>query len=569
MTFFKYATPATYYILVILWGFIMGFCMRRLQTRKLENRLILILLGVLAIDAFRTLFESLFFGAWYTSVVGFLPQAVHDYLVQPQIVFVPKLLNVVVAAVIIFIILRRWLPEEERNLEFMKTQKRDLTTLVEAQTAELRRTNERLVKEVNARKQAADAIRQSERRYHDLYHSAPVAILSIGTEGHILVANKAAEVFTGYGLVELQSIKVFDLYAEESKGKAKQIFEKFRRGISSENEEIIYIRKDGQKTSGLLSISPVKDENGQILQSRSVIVDITKRKLAEEELEKHREHLEELVQERTAQLGRRVEDVEYLNRAMVNLLEDLRASNANLETTTGRLAEANKELEAFSYSVSHDLRSPLRAISGFSRMLVEDYMDKLDSDGQHQLDVIQSSARDMGQLIDDLLAFSRMGRKEMSSSVIDMDGLVREVFEKLQLAPEASKARLKAEELAPASGDLAMIREVFFNLLTNAIKFSKPRKTPVIEVGCRAEGEDHIYSVKDNGVGFDMKYADKLFRVFQRLHSTEEFEGTGIGLALVQRIIHRHSGRVWAEGKVSQGATFYFSLPRDKEREDG
>jgi light-regulated signal transduction histidine kinase (bacteriophytochrome) len=242
------------------------------------------------------------------------------------------------------------------------------------------------------------------------------------------------------------------------------------------------------------------------------------------------EDLERKVTDRTAELNSRVSDVEYLNRAMMNLLEDLRASNANLETTTSRLAEANKELEAFSYSVSHDLRSPLRAISGFSEMLVEDYMDKLGVDGRHQLEVIQSSARDMGQLIDDLLAFSRMGRKEMSGSVIDMGGLAREVFETLQLAPEASKARLKAEELAPASGDLAMIREVFFNLLSNAIKFRKPQKTPVIEVGCRVEGEEQIYSVKDNGVGFDMKYSDKMFRVFQRLHSTEEFEGTGIGV---------------------------------------
>jgi light-regulated signal transduction histidine kinase (bacteriophytochrome) len=157
----------------------------------------------------------------------------------------------------------------------------------------------------------------------------------------------------------------------------------------------------------------------------------------------------------------------------------------------------------------------------------------------------------------------------MSASVIDMGGLVQEVFNKLQLVPEAPKARLKVEELAPASGDPAMIREVFSNLLSNAIKFTEPREKAVIAVGSRTEGEEQIYSVKDNGVGFDMKYVDKLFRVFQRLHRTEEFEGTGIGLALVQRIIHRHGGRVWAEGKVNQGATFYFSLPREKEREDG
>ncbi len=266
-------------------------------------------------------------------------------------------------------------------------------------------------------------------------------------------------------------------------------------------------------------------------------------------------------------------EIGILAASFTSMAGRLKEANEELEQRvierTAELEIANKELEAFSYSVSHDLRAPLRAISGFSEMLVEDYGDKLDSDGRHQLKVIQSSARDMGQLIDDLLAFSRLGRKEMSVSVIDMGALVREVFKKLQLAPDSSKARLKAEELAPASGDPAMIREVFSNLLSNAIKFTEPREKAVIEVGSRLEGEEHIYSVRDNGVGFDMKYVDKLFRVFQRLHRTEEFEGTGIGLALVQRIIHRHGGRVWAESKVNQGATFYFTLSRDKEREDG
>ena len=233
------------------------------------------------------------------------------------------------------------------------------------------------------------------------------------------------------------------------------------------------------------------------------------------------------------------------------------------------MKEANRELEAFAYSVSHDLRAPLRAVSGFSQMLAEDYGDKLDSDGRHQLEVIQAGARDMGQLIDDLLSFSRLGRTKMSASVIDMGGLVREVFEKLQLPEDKREVRLRVEELAATCGDRKMIFQVFINLLSNAIKFTKPREAAVIEVGCRAEGEEQIYSVRDNGVGFDMKYSDKLFRVFQRLHRKEEFEGTGIGLALVQRIIHRHGGRVWAESKVNEGATFYFTLPGEEEREDG
>jgi signal transduction histidine kinase len=258
------------------------------------------------------------------------------------------------------------------------------------------------------------------------------------------------------------------------------------------------------------------------------------------QLRKHREHLEELVEERTSDLKARTTELEW----------------ANTEVTA-----INKELEAFAYSVSHDLRAPLRAIDGFSQILVEDYGDKLDENGQHQLDVIQGSARQMGQLIDDLLAFSRLGRKGMSMSEIDMGVLAQEVFEQLHLGTPGRAVKLKVDTLPPADGDRAMIREVLVNFLSNAMKFTRPGKAPVIEVTGTVDENENVYSVKDKGVGFDMKYGDKLFQVFQRLHSAEEYEGTGIGLALVQRIIHRHGGRVWAKGKVNKGATFYFTLP--------
>ncbi len=340
------------------------------------------------------------------------------------------------------------------------------------------------------------------------------------------------------------------------------MFERFRRGVSLENEEMIYKRKDGQKIHGLLSVSPIKDENGLILESRSVVVDITERKQVEEELRKHRNHLEERIGIRTAELDKRISESEQLNSAMVNLMEDLRVSNDSLAASTQQLTDANKELDAFAYSVSHDLRAPLRAIAGFSQMLVEDYGDKLDEGGQHQLDVIQNSARQMGQLIDDLLAFSRLGRRELKMSDINIQLLAEEVFEQQQISETERTARLAVEELPQARGDRAMIREVLVNLFSNALKYSASQDSSFIGVAGRVEEDQSIYSVKDNGVGFDMKYADKLFQVFQRLHSAEEFEGTGIGLALVQRIVHRHGGRVWAEGKVNEGATFYFSLPR-------
>jgi signal transduction histidine kinase len=247
--------------------------------------------------------------------------------------------------------------------------------------------------------------------------------------------------------------------------------------------------------------------------------------------------------------------------------EQLRSFNAELEQRvqerTHKLAEANKELEAFSYSVSHDLRAPLRAIDGFSRILVEDYADKLDDDGKRVLDVIRGNTQNMGRLIDDLLAFSRLSRKQMEASPVDMDGLASDVFQQLKSVIGDQPIEFNLAPLPDVEGDPALIRQVFVNLLSNAAKYSRPRAKTVIEVNGRRENGDCVYSVKDNGVGFDMTYAQKLFGVFQRLHSVEEFEGTGVGLAIVQRIVHRHGGRVWAEGKVDEGATFYFSLPKE------
>jgi PAS domain S-box-containing protein len=249
--------------------------------------------------------------------------------------------------------------------------------------------------------------------------------------------------------------------------------------------------------------------------------------------------------------------------------EALHKLNAELEQRvqdrTAKLEAANQELEAFSYSVSHDLRAPLRAIDGYGRILAEDYESRLDPEGRRVLGVISSETQRMGQLVDDLLAFSRLGRQKLESSDINMAAMAQAVFGEQAAQSPKRALQLELKPLLPAHGDRAMIRVVLRNLLSNAIKFTKPRNPALIEVGSRQEDGQAVYHVKDNGVGFDMKYAHKLFGVFQRLHSTEEFEGTGVGLALVQRVIHRHGGRVWAEGRVNQGATFYFSLPNMKE----
>ncbi len=239
----------------------------------------------------------------------------------------------------------------------------------------------------------------------------------------------------------------------------------------------------------------------------------------------------------------------------------LKNLNRELENYAKHLEYLNKELEAFSYSVSHDLQAPLRPIEGFSQIILRDYADKLDDRGRQLLNRIRDSAQRMERLIDDLLFFSRTGQKDMIFSEINMNELIGELIEEIKVMNDSRTLRFDVKELPSVHGDLPMFRQVFVNLISNAVKFTAPKDTAVIEIGCKSEGKENVCYIKDNGVGFDMKYADKLFGVFQRLHGEDEFKGTGIGLAIVKRIIHRHGGRVWAEGKVNEGAAFYFTLP--------
>ncbi|MBS1788628.1 MAG: PAS domain S-box protein [Acidobacteria bacterium] len=259
------------------------------------------------------------------------------------------------------------------------------------------------------------------------------------------------------------------------------------------------------------------------------------------------------------EIAREVADRLAIAVRQASLHEQVGLHAAELEQ---RVAERTAELEAFSYSVSHDLRTPLLTIDGFSRMLLEDYSECLDAEGQRLLKTICNNSQNMGRLIDDLLAFSRLGRQEMRPAEIKMSELVSAVCAELQATVPERKLRFDLQPVPIAYGDQSMIRQVWVNLLSNAVKFTGPRELAIIEVGAALEERHNIYYVKDNGVGFEMKYADKLFGVFQRLHSDEEFAGTGVGLAFVQRILHRHGGRVWAEGKVGEGATVYFTLPR-------
>lgn len=227
-----------------------------------------------------------------------------------------------------------------------------------------------------------------------------------------------------------------------------------------------------------------------------------------------------------------------------------------------QLLEVNKELESFSYSVSHDLRAPLRAVNGYAKILQEDYGNQLDAEANRVMNNISDNANKMGQLIDDLLTFSRIGRKDIIMDKLDMTRIVAEVRDELMSLDPNQNIEFKINELLPAIGDPAAIKQVWANLISNAIKYSAKKEKAIIEIGSSANGSYNHYYIKDNGTGFDMQYKDKLFGVFQRLHSNEEFEGTGIGLALVQRIINKHAGRVWAEGAVGKGATFNFTLSK-------
>jgi len=253
------------------------------------------------------------------------------------------------------------------------------------------------------------------------------------------------------------------------------------------------------------------------------------------------------------------EKTEAANRELREAIDALRRAKEAADL-------ANRELEAFAYSVAHDLRSPLRAIDGYSRMILNKEGAAFDPETRRKFGVIQENAQKMGQLIDDLLRLSRVSRVELNRSRLDMTRLVPEVLKEIQMAEPERSIHVQIGDLPAAHGDAALIRQLLANLLSNAVKFTRGKEGARIEVGSVERPGERVYYVRDNGVGFDMKYYKKLFGVFQRLVSESQFEGTGVGLAIVQRIVSRHGGRVWAEGEIQGGATFYFTLP---EKEGG
>ncbi len=240
--------------------------------------------------------------------------------------------------------------------------------------------------------------------------------------------------------------------------------------------------------------------------------------------------------------------------------QSLERAEAQIKEQVSELEALNKELESFSYSISHDLRAPLRSVIGYSSVLMEDFKGQLGDEGNKVIAIIKQNAERMRSLIDDLLKFSKLGRKPLSRSKVDVDTLVRNLISQIKDSQNHS-ANVEIGELEPAYGDASLLTQVWVNLISNAIKYSSKNPVPRVEIDSQVSDQEVTYVVRDNGAGFDMQYADKLFKVFQRLHDDTEFEGTGVGLALVHKIVTRHGGRVWAEGKRDVGATFYFSLP--------
>ena len=267
--------------------------------------------------------------------------------------------------------------------------------------------------------------------------------------------------------------------------------------------------------------------------------------------------LEQRVEERTAELSDAHTELKKTNSELMQVTLEL---EDRVTQRTAELEESNKELEAFSYSVSHDLRTPVRAIDGYSQAVLEDYAPQLPAEGLRFLQTIRHSARHLGALIDDLLAFAQIKHQELSKHAVDTNILVRAALDELGPSWPDRQIDLRVGDLPASSGDPALLKQVWLNLLSNALKYTNKRDKAEIEIVCRKVDGADIFFVRDNGTGFDMRYVDKLFGVFQRFHRTEDYEGTGVGLAIVQRIVQRHGGRVWAEAAVDRGATFYFML---------
>jgi PAS domain S-box-containing protein len=369
-------------------------------------------------------------------------------------------------------------------------------------------------RDITAREQAENAVLRAKEYWERTFDATPDLIAIIDTTFHIVQANKAMT--ERLGLTE-QSCLGQICYKAVHGTDSPPDFCPHLQTLTDRLEHTAEVSEERLCGDFLVSTSPLYEPDGKMIGSVHVARDITSRKQAERSQSEHAAQLEKI----------------------------------------------NKELESFSYSVSHDLRAPLRAIDGYARIIMRRQADRFDEDTRERFNVIRKNVEMMGKLIDDLLALSRLGRQSLSKTILDMSKVIDDVWKEQQVINPGRNMTLTIKQMTPGNGDRSLIKQVYANLLANAVKFTKNCDMACIEAGGSISENEHVYYIRDNGAGFDMAYYDKLFGVFQRLHSSMEFEGTGVGLATVQRIIHRHGGRVWAEGKVGEGATFYFSLPEN------
>ncbi|WP_160164614.1 sensor histidine kinase [Pedosphaera parvula] len=390
--------------------------------------------------------------------------------------------------------------------------------------------------DITERKRAVAELQESEDRYRIVVEQTGQMIYDYDVPSGEISWRGAVTKLTGFTLEEFQKVNIRrweEMIHPADHEKAMTAFHEAMRTASDYDMEYRFRCKDGSyiyvKDHGLF----LPGASGKSLRLLGAMADITAHKEAEIALRRSHNELEARVQERTTALQR-----------------------------------ANKELEAFTYTVSHDLRAPLRAVDGFTDLLQEEYGRGMPEDAQQLLASIKAGSQRMEHLVQDLLNLSRIDRQPMAPRCVDMNRLVREVFEEQRGQQPSRDIELRVDTLPDCLGDSSLLRQVFVNLLSNAIKFTGPREKALIEVGSKTEGDENVYFIRDNGVGFDMKYAGKLFGAFQRLHTAEQFPGTGIGLSIVQRIIHRHSGRIWVESAVDRGTTFYFTLPPYKSSDE-
>ena len=380
-------------------------------------------------------------------------------------------------------------------------------------------------RDITEQRQIEKDLIESERRFRDLATLLPQVIFEVDLNGRITYVNESAYQIFGYNPGELEKgITIFQIIVPEEHEQALRNLEESIEGKKTEGAEYNMVRKDGSNLNAMVYSSPIMSE-GAVAGIRGILVDITQLKKVEDDIRRLNEELEMRVTERTR-------DLEM----------------------------ANRELDSFSYSVSHDLRAPLRAIDGFSMILLQEYGKNLPKEIVSYLEKIRENTGRMGVLIDDLLNFSRMSRLPLNRFLVDPSSIVREAYEEFRLETTGRQIDLMIKEMPTCSADPALLNHVYTNLLSNALKFTRGRDVARIEVGSYVKDKTTVYYVKDNGIGFDMKYANKLFGVFQRIHDDPSIEGTGVGLAIVERIIHRHGGRVWAESVQGEGTTFFFTL---------